>query len=112
MLIALSALAVLGLAVLGYRNYFCRPKFKVISNGLKPIAGDYENIIKRKNEVNINTADANKLQILSGVGPKLAEEIVNYRDSHGLFLLKEDLMKVKGLGPKKFEGMKEYILLE
>lgn len=111
-MIVLGALAILGLAVLGYRNYFCRPNFKVVPCEVKPAAKDYENIIKRKNEVNINTADANKLQILPGIGPKLAKEIFDYRERHGLFILKEDLLKVKGLGPGKFEKIKGRVLLE
>lgn len=102
---ALGAFAVLGLAVLGYKNYFVRPELKVVSM-------DYESVIKEKRLVNINTADVNKIETLPGVGPKLAKDIIDYRAVHGPFLLKEDLMKVSGIGPKKYEGVKEYILLE
>lgn len=104
-LIALSAFAVLGLAVLGYRNYFARPKLKVVSM-------DYESAVKEKRLVNINTADVNKIETLPGVGPKLAKDIVDYRAAHGPFLFEEDLTKVRGIGPKKYEEVKEYILLE
>ena len=104
-LIALSAFAVLGLAVLGYRNYFARPKLKVISM-------EYESVVKEKRLVNINTADINKIETLPGVGPKLAKDIIDYRAAHGSFLLKEDLTKVRGIGPRKYEEIKEYILLE
>jgi len=104
-LIALSAFAVLGLAVLGYRNYFARPR-------LKAVPFNYEAAVKEKRLVNINTADVNKIETLPGVGPKLAKDIVDYRAAHGSFLFKEDLMKVRGIGQKKYEEIKEYILLE
>lgn len=104
-MIALSAFAVLGLAALGYKNYFARPKLKVVSM-------DYEAAVKEKRVVNINIADLNKIETLPGVGPKLAKDIIDYRAAHGSFLFKEDLTKVRGIGPKKYEEIKEYILLE
>ena len=104
-MIALSAFAVLGLAVLGYWNYFARPR-------LKAVPFNYEAAVKEKRLVNINTADVNKIETLPGVGPKLAKDIVDYRAAHGSFLFKEDLMKVRGIGQKKYEEIKEYILLE
>ncbi len=73
---------------------------------------DYESAIKEKRLVNINTADVNKIETLPGVGPKLAKDIIDYRAAHGPFLFEEDLTKVRGIGPKKYEEVKEYILLE
>lgn len=112
-LIALSAFAVLGLAVLTYRTYFARPKLQVVHSAVKSgPAGDYEKIIKRQNAVNINTADTLKIETLPGIGPKLAKEIVDYRSEHGPFLLKEDLTKIRGVGRNKFEAIKDLIALE
>lgn len=59
--------------------------------------------------VNINTADAVMLDILPGIGPALAEDIVVYRKAHGPFSKSEDLMKVPGIGEKKFEELKDWI---
>lgn len=111
-LIALSIFAILGLAVLGYKNYVARPQFKVVSSQLKSDGVDYEALIREKRTVNINTADVNVLEALPNIGPKLAREIVDYRTDHGLFVLKEDLLKVRGIGPNKFDGIKDLITLE
>ena len=53
--------------------------------------------------VELNTASAPLLERVSGVGATLAKEIVAYRDEHGAFSSREELKKVKGLGPKAFE---------
>jgi len=63
-------------------------------------------------KMNINTASAADLQKLTGIGPKIAEEIVKYRDANGLFQKTEDLKKVKGVGDKKFEAIKDQIAVE
>ena len=112
-LVILGAFAVLGLAVLAYRTYFARPKLKIMHSGLKSgPAADYEKIIKGKTEININTADASKIETLPNIGPKLAKDIVDYRTEHGSFLLKEDLRKVKGIGQNKYDRIKDLIVLE
>lgn len=59
--------------------------------------------------VNVNTASASELQSLPGVGAKTADLIIAYRDEHGAFKKPEDLRKVKGIGPKSFEKMKDYV---
>ena len=53
--------------------------------------------------VDLNTASPALLTFVSGVGPKLANKIVTYRDSAGTFLTRIELRKVPGLGPKAFE---------
>jgi len=53
-------------------------------------------------QVNINTAGAEQLQELPGIGPAMAARIVGYRQQAGQFQKAEDLMNVGGIGPKKF----------
>ena len=53
--------------------------------------------------VNINTASASLLSYVSGIGPKLAENIVTYRDENGAFLSRNEIQKVPRLGGKAFE---------
>ncbi len=53
--------------------------------------------------VEINSASAALLGYVSGLGPKLAQNIVTWRKEQGAFLSKKDLLRVKGLGPKAFE---------
>lgn len=63
-------------------------------------------------KVNINTATVEQLSLLPGIGTKIAEEIVNYRKLNGNFSSPEDLKKVKGVGDKKFEKVKEFVVTE
>ena len=53
--------------------------------------------------VDVNTASPALLEHVAGIGPKLAANIVAYRDQHGAFRRRMDFKKVKGLGPKAFE---------
>lgn len=53
--------------------------------------------------VELNTASAPLLERVSGLGPKLAREIVSHRDQNGAFESRQALKKVKGLGAKTFE---------
>ena len=53
--------------------------------------------------VDLNTASRELLTFVSGLGPILAENIVAYRDEHGPFASRQELLKVKRLGPKAFE---------
>ena len=53
--------------------------------------------------VNINTASVSLLSYVSGIGPKLAENIVTYRDENGAFSSRNEIQKVPRLGGKAFE---------
>ncbi|WP_346881959.1 Tex family protein [uncultured Algibacter sp.] len=53
--------------------------------------------------VNINTASKSLLSYVSGIGPKLAENIFNYRNENGVFKSRQDIKKVPRLGGKAFE---------
>lgn len=59
---------------------------------------------------NINTADFNELIKIKGIGPKTAESIIEYRAINGPFFYVEDIQKVKGIGPRKFEDIKKWII--
>lgn len=56
--------------------------------------------------VNINTATAEELKALPGIGPAKAQAIVDYRQSNGGFKSVEDLKKVKGIGEGIFNKLK------
>ena len=63
-------------------------------------------------KVNINTASLEELTQLTKVGPKYAENIIEYRKANGPFKKAEDIMKVKGIGTKIWELNKENIVVK
>lgn len=60
--------------------------------------------------IRINTATAAEFEALPGIGPALAARIIAYRDQNGPFTSTEDLMKVKGIGPKLLERIKGLVV--
>ena len=59
--------------------------------------------------VNINTASAVELQTLSGIGPSMAQSIIDERTKNGAFASVDDLMRVSGIGEKKLAKIKDCI---
>ncbi len=64
---------------------------------------------KTYGKININTATAEQLTMLPGIGETTAESIVAYRDKNGVFISLDDLLNVKGFGEKRLEQLKDYI---
>jgi competence protein ComEA len=60
-------------------------------------------------KINLNTAGLDELQKLPGIGPKVAQRILDYRKQNGDFKKVEDLMKVRGIGEKTFLKMKDQL---
>ena len=63
-------------------------------------------------KVNINTASPAELEGLPRIGPKIAREIVDFRTKNGAFKKIEEIMKVKGIGEKLFNQLKDMITVE
>jgi uncharacterized protein len=59
--------------------------------------------------VDVNSASASLLSFVAGVGLKLAKNIVEHRESNGIFKSKKELLKVKGLGAKAYEQLAGFI---
>ena len=59
--------------------------------------------------VNLNTATATQLESLSGIGPAMAQRIVEYRQQNGGFKKVEELMNVRGIGEASFLKLKALI---
>lgn len=62
-------------------------------------------------KVNLNTADAAQLETISGIGPATAEAIIAWRESNGSFTSIEQLLDVRGIGPAKFEAMRDAVTI-
>ncbi|MCB0036291.1 MAG: helix-hairpin-helix domain-containing protein, partial [Anaerolineales bacterium] len=62
--------------------------------------------------ININRASQAELETLPGIGPSTAQKIIAFREDNGLFTTIEGIMEVAGIGPAKFEGVKDFITVE
>lgn len=62
--------------------------------------------------ININTANAELLQALDGIGPAYAQNIIDYREANGPFKTADDLLNVKGIGEKRLENIRPFIKFE
>ncbi len=62
--------------------------------------------------IGINSAGLPEIQRLDGIGPVLAARIVAWRERHGRFQTVSQLNKVSGIGPKKYAGLKEQVLID
>ena len=69
-----------------------------------------ENVQSSNNGLlNLNAANLNQLETLPGIGPVLADRILEYRRNNGMFQNVEEIMNVTGIGEKRFESIKEFI---
>lgn len=62
--------------------------------------------------LNLNTATQAELELLPGIGPVLAQAILDYRDSFGGFSSKEQLKEVSGIGEKRYAAVEALITVE
>ena len=60
-------------------------------------------------KININTATADELTLLPGIGTTLAERIVAYRQTHGPFTSIDELVNVKGIGTETLSRLSQFI---
>jgi competence protein ComEA len=59
--------------------------------------------------INVNTAGSSELQQVPGIGPSTAQKILDTRKSYGAFKSVDDLLAIKGIGPKRLEKMRKYL---
>jgi competence ComEA-like helix-hairpin-helix protein len=59
--------------------------------------------------IDLNRATAGDLELLDGIGPKLAAAVVAYREANGPFLTADDLVLVRGIGPVSLAKLKPYV---
>jgi comEA protein len=59
--------------------------------------------------VNLNTATSEQLQLVPGIGPATADKILQMRKAYGAFKSVDDLLAIRGIGPKRLEKMRKYL---
>ena len=70
-----------------------------------------EERVKDSLKININYAGKEDLKKIKGIGDQVAEEIINYRETHGGFSSKNELLNVSGIGERTFEKIKDQITI-
>jgi competence ComEA-like helix-hairpin-helix protein len=118
-----GALVVLGLLALGAAHDLWRlghPRARELPAAevapaapaaLRPAPSDSTAAAAGGGHVDLNRASAEELDALPGIGPVLAERILAYRRAHGPFREPEDLLQVRGIGPRLFARLRSRIAL-
>ena len=88
----------------------------VIGIGINFLAKRYSkskvfyNIYQDIGKINLNTADKDLLMSVSGIGEKLAQRIIEYRDKEASFSQIEELKKIKGITDDRYDKIKDYLI--
>ena len=77
---------------------------------LAPLALAQKGKAQSTEKVNLNTATAEQLQTLPGIGPAMAKRVLEYRAKIGKFTKVEEILNVKGFGEKRFQKIKDRLL--
>ena len=113
-IIFLSALLLAGSILLYIKHSRTLKNITITQGNIKEefTLQEVEERLKASRRIYINSTDKEQLTNIPGIGEVLAARIIAYRDSHGKFYAAEDLLEVEGVGPKKFDKIKEYIKVE
>lgn len=84
---------------------------KLVDSSQIVVGGTSEPVPATDGRVRLNSATVAELEQLDGIGAKTAAAIVSYRDSHGGFGSLEELQKVKGIGPAKYQAIAQDLVL-
>jgi competence protein ComEA len=83
-----------------------------VGNGRYPFAGGDAEEGPATQRLDLNSATREQLEALPGIGPSTADRILAYRQEHGRFLQVEDLLNVQGIGPGRFQNLRERVVVE
>jgi competence protein ComEA len=86
--------------------------FAGLAGAADPPARNGRAAVQAPDRVNINTADVKTLMTLDGVGRRVAERIVEYRQTHGPFKKPEEIRRVEGIGAGLWERNRARIVVE
>ncbi|MFR8001456.1 MAG: ComEA family DNA-binding protein [Hydrogeniiclostridium sp.] len=106
---------ILAALVIGYNAFYIPdavPFAQISTDGSAPVPSESSKAGEEASPVlSINRASAEELDTLPGIGPSLAQAILEYREEHGGFSTLEELMEVPGIGEKIFAELKDQIVL-
>ena len=110
-LMILSVFLLAGSMTLHARSSRPFAKITVQENAIKKdlTLKEVEDILDEKRRINVNKASAEELTVIPGIGEKMASRIIDRREAYGDFFDEKDLLKVKGIGEKKLEKMREWL---
>ncbi len=115
--VLLIVAAVLAVVLVGY-NVFLVPRGDVLevnagesSEVSFDESGKVSSSAAEEEIININTADAEELEKLSGIGPATAAKIIEYREKVGIIRSVDELLNISGIGEKKLEAIRDKIKL-
>jgi competence protein ComEA len=109
----LGILLIMGLMALSLTYLFKpRPSRNTQSRAIEPTPPSAEQKSFQKECLNINTATAEELEKLPGIGKVIAERILAYRHKHGPYARPEDIIIIDGIGEKKYRAIAEFICVE
>lgn len=77
-----------------------------------PTTSDPTTVVLPTSPVNINTAAADELLMLPGIGPTKAQNLIDYRTRNGPFILVDDLQEVPGFGPVLIDNLRPYLTVD
>ena len=107
----LMLLQMLALGILVYfaGSYLFSLRRPAVSLSFPP-SSTAEPLPARENAINLNDATMEQLDSLPGIGPALAQAILDFRKEYDAFYFIEELMDVPGIGEKKFEAIRDRIV--
>lgn len=75
-------------------------------------ASDSERPLPAGAKIDVNRASWEDLMRLPGIGPILAQRIIEYRRQNGPFMTEEDLLNVSGIGSNRYDAVREFIVVD
>jgi competence protein ComEA len=114
-LVFLIAVALAGAAVSAWHHHRLQRNLEIIQSAIhapQPAPDSTQSAVRNPQSaalIDLNTASAGEFDLLPGIGPALAQRIIEYRTAHGGFKAVDELRQVSGIGPKKLEAIKDRV---
>ena len=109
LLLTITALFMLCVGAMIFNEYDQAQIIPLIDRPLVSNADSADSPITPEGKININTASAEDLTLLDGIGEVLSKRIIAYREENGPFQQPEDLLNVKGIGKVTLSKIIDYI---